>query len=72
MAELNSDALVEEAHKTTGVDAFDCDSYRDRYDYPYGNTDSYLYANAHTASISHANVDANADSSCWSNSRLQF
>jgi len=26
---LSVDALVEQAHKDTGVDAFDCDSYRE-------------------------------------------
>jgi hypothetical protein len=29
---LSADALVEQAHKTTGVDAFDCDSYREGLD----------------------------------------
>ena len=29
---LNADAMIEEAHKATGVDAFDCDSYREGLD----------------------------------------
>ncbi len=29
---LNANALVDAAHKATGVDAFDCDSYREGLD----------------------------------------
>ena len=43
MAELNSDALVEQAHKTTGIDAFDCDSYRDSDPHGYSERDNDFY-----------------------------